>query len=333
MARVRWRRSTPVDVAGSSLRPARCVASYRCGLRDAVPLAAACSAVLMAVSRVDGAGTSSFSGDGSVPALAREALEGLTARRRRAVDADPDGERAESASEWTWTRFASPDSSAGLRSRERPSESSRDLSPAAAQGSPAEIAARSRASDHLLERNRSQQTPSSSCPAGEFVDVGVARLFIGPSGVDELSTNRPTTSPISAARGSSSNGAAPSRNVSALLVANTRSLAWRATSPAYLCSPCVSSPSGRSCWGVGVRSGAHAYLGPRLGLATEVGDMMVMGFPLGGGCGAAARSLEAVHADVAAAGRRELVAVHRLTWGVARTSKLMRARVPGRRVP
>ncbi len=30
-----------------------------------------------------------------------------------------------------------------------------------------------------------------------------------------------------------------------------------------------------------------------------VGDMMVMGFPLGGSCGAAARSLEAVHADVA----------------------------------
>ena len=52
------------------------------------------------------------------------------------------------------------------------------------------------------------------------------------------------------------------------------------------------------------------------GVATGVGDMMVMGFPLGGSCGAAARSLEAVHADVAAAGRRELVAVHRLTWGV-----------------
>ena len=70
-----------------------------------------------------------------------------------------------------------------------------------------------------------------------------------------------------------------------------------------------------------MRAGAHAYLGPRLGLATGVGDMMVMGFPLGGSCGAAARSLEAVHAGVAAAGRRELAAVHRLTWGVARTRK------------
>ena len=68
------------------------------------------------------------------------------------------------------------------------------------------------------------------------------------------------------------------------------------------------------------------------GLATGVGDMMVMGFSLGGGCGAAARSLEAVHADVAAAGCGELAAVHRLTWGVARMRKLMRARAPGRRV-
>jgi hypothetical protein len=71
-----------------------------------------------------------------------------------------------------------------------------------------------------------------------------------------------------------------------------------------------------------VRAGAHAYLGPRLGLATGVGDMMVMGFPAGGSCGATARSLEAVHAHVAAAGRQELVAVHRLTWGVARTRTL-----------
>ena len=46
------------------------------------------------------------------------------------------------------------------------------------------------------------------------------------------------------------------------------------------------------------------------------GDMMVMGCcSRWGKCGAAARSLRAVHAGVAAAGRRELAAVHRLREG------------------
>ena len=46
------------------------------------------------------------------------------------------------------------------------------------------------------------------------------------------------------------------------------------------------------------------------------GDMMVMGCRSRlGKCGAAARSLRAVHAGVAAAVCRELAAVHRLTWG------------------
>jgi hypothetical protein len=51
---------------------------------------------------------------------------------------------------------------------------------------------------------------------------------------------------------------------------------------AYLCSRAVSSPFGLKLLRVGrrVRAGAHAYLGPGLGLATGVGDMMVMGFPL-----------------------------------------------------
>jgi hypothetical protein len=49
--------------------------------------------------------------------------------------------------------------------------------------------------------------------------------------------------------------------------------------------------------------------------------MMVMGCgSRWGKCGAAARSLRAVHAGVAAAVCRELAAVHRLTWGAARTS-------------
>ncbi len=47
-----------------------------------------------------------------------------------------------------------------------------------------------------------------------------------------------------------------------------------------------------------------------------------------GECGAAARSLEAVHASVAAAGLGELAAVHRLTEGLARTGKVMRATLP-----
>ena len=56
------------------------------------------------------------------------------------------------------------------------------------------------------------------------------------------------------------------------------------------------------------------------------------GVPAGGSCGAAARSLEAVHADVAAAECGELAAVHRLRWGVgAHGDELMRARAPGRR--
>jgi hypothetical protein len=48
---------------------------------------------------------------------------------------------------------------------------------------------------------------------------------------------------------------------------------------AYLCVPVVSSPPG--WWVCGVRAGAHAYLGPRSGVGSRVGDMMVMGFPLG----------------------------------------------------
>jgi hypothetical protein len=60
-----------------------------------------------------------------------------------------------------------------------------------------------------------------------------------------------------------------------------------------------------------VRAGADAYLGPRPGLAIGVGDMMVMGFPAGGRGFAAAQSLEAVHANVAAAQCRELATVHR----------------------
>jgi hypothetical protein len=81
-----------------------------------------------------------------------------------------------------------------------------------------------------------------------------------------------------------------------------------------------------------VRAGAHAYLGPRpfcwLGRRHD-GDGV--SFPLGKR-GAAARSLRAVHADVAAAVCRELAAVHRLKRRRARTSGLMRARAPDRRV-
>ena len=40
---------------------------------------------------------------------------------------------------------------------------------------------------------------------------------------------------------------------------------------------------GAGAIGVGVRAGAHAYLGPRPSGWLRVGDMMVMGFPLGEG--------------------------------------------------
>jgi hypothetical protein len=61
-----------------------------------------------------------------------------------------------------------------------------------------------------------------------------------------------------------------------------------------------------------VRAGAQAYLGPRPGVGYPVGDMMVYGvlFPLGEAF-AAAQSLQAVHANVAAAQCREPAAVHR----------------------
>jgi hypothetical protein len=52
--------------------------------------------------------------------------------------------------------------------------------------------------------------------------------------------------------------------------------------------------------GGGMRAGAHAYLGPRLGLATDVGDMMVMESRRGHGrCDA--QSWEAAHLLLVAA--------------------------------
>jgi hypothetical protein len=56
---------------------------------------------------------------------------------------------------------------------------------------------------------------------------------------------------------------------------------------------------------------------PRVGRRHDVD-----GVPAGGSSDAAARSLEAVHASVAAAGCGELAAVHRLTWGLARTGEM-----------
>jgi hypothetical protein len=79
----------------------------------------------------------------------------------------------------------------------------------------------------------------------------------------------------------------------------TRMAAWRAEREAL-----DRRRAGASCGCV--RAGAHAYLGPRPWVWLLAGDMMVMGCgSRWGECGAAARSLQAVHADVAAAGSRE----------------------------
>jgi len=66
-------------------------------------------------------------------------------------------------------------------------------------------------------------------------------------------------------------------------LARVRKLANMPEVPAYLCSRILSSPKSCSCWcWSGVRAGAHAYLGPRLGLATGGRRHDGDGVPAGG---------------------------------------------------